>query len=496
MGKGARTREANAPKLREKKEKQQKEAARRRRKSWIIRGCTAVVALILVGALVFTGVQKISLDNGTKMRQTVVAESENYSIDGAMFSYFIHYYYQNYLNSYGSYLSLIGLDTNKSLKDQVYSESDGTTWFDMFAESAETMAQQYLVLNEAAKAAGMTLTDKEKEIVDAKAAAFDTTGYGRGVTNEDMQHIFDLSVLASKFYQSKLAEFEPTEEEIETAYNEDPKAYQYVDYYSYTLSFADEDDTSSSSSTSSEPETIKLTKDEAKELADELAACKDNQAFVDWVVNYTKETSTEESSQEDLDKIPDSLLTSSASYTADDDVSEWAFSAKVNDTYIYENDDANTYTVYSLKSEAARREDNTVNVRHILVSTKEEAQSILDTYLAGDKTEESFGLLAFEYSTDNGSVDYGGLYENVYQGQMVDAFNDWCFDESRQVGDCDIVETDYGYHVMLFCGEGLVRWQSEVRGDLVNDKYTAYYDELKTTYPVTFYSDRYDVIEA
>ena len=49
---------------------------------------------------------------------------------------------------------------------------------------------------------------------------------------------------------------------------------------------------------------------------------------------------------------------------------------------------------------------------------------------------------------------------------------------------------------MLFCGEGLVRWQSEVRGDLVNDKYTAYYDELKTTYPVTFHSDLYDVIEA
>lgn len=157
-------------------------------------------------------------------------------------------------------------------------------------------------------AAGMTLTDKEKEIADSKAAAFDTTGYGRGVTNEDMQHIFNLSVLASKFYQSKLAEFEPTTEEIEEAYNEDPKAYQYVDYYSYTLSFEDEDDTSSSSA-SSETETTKLTKDEAKELADELAACKDNQAFVDWVVNYTKETATEEHSQEGLDTIPDSLLT-------------------------------------------------------------------------------------------------------------------------------------------------------------------------------------------
>lgn len=495
MGKGARTREANAPKLREKREKQQQEAARRRRKSWIVRGCTAVVALILVGALVITGVQKVSLDNGTKMRQTIVAESENYSIDGAMFSYFVHYYYQNYLNTYGSYLSLIGLDTNKSLKSQVYSESDGKTWFDMFAESAETMSQQYLVLNEAAKEAGMTLTDKEKEIVDSKAAAFDTTGFGRGVTNEDMKHIFDLSVIASKFYQSKLAEFEPSSEEIEKAYNEDPKAYQYVDYYSYTLAYQDESD-SSSSSASSSSETEKMSKEEAKKLADELAGCKDNQAFVDWVVNYTKESADEEPSQEDLDKIPTNILKTGASYTADDKVSEWAFGAKANETFIYENEETKSYTVYSLKSEAARREDNTVNVRHILVETKEEAQSILDTFLAGDKTEESFGLLAFEYSTDSGSVDYGGLYENVYNGQMVEAFNDWCFDENRKVGDTEIVETDYGYHVMLFCGEGLTRWQSEVRGNLVNDAYTAYYEDLKENYPVTFYSDRYDVIEA
>ena len=51
MGKGARTREANAPKLREKKEKQQKEAARRRRKSWIIRSWAGFALIILAGTL-------------------------------------------------------------------------------------------------------------------------------------------------------------------------------------------------------------------------------------------------------------------------------------------------------------------------------------------------------------------------------------------------------------------------------------------------------------
>ena len=35
---------------------------------------------------------------------------------------------------------------------------------------------------------------------------------------------------------------------------------------------------------------------------------------------------------------------------------------------------------------------------------------------------------------------------------MVEAFNDWCFDESRKAGDTGIVETDFGYHIIYFAG--------------------------------------------
>ena len=40
----------------------------------------------------------------------------------------------------------------------------------------------------------------------------------------------------------------------------------------------------------------------------------------------------------------------------------------------------------------------------------------------------------------------------VNLGQMVKPFEDWCF-ASHNVGDIDIVETDYGYHVMYFVGK-------------------------------------------
>lgn len=107
---------------------------------------------------------------------------------------------------------------------------------------------------------------------------------------------------------------------------------------------------------------------------------------------------------------------------------------------------------------------------------EEKAQQILDQWLAGDKTEDSFATLANENSADSGSNTNGGLYTGVTQGQMVEAFNDWCFDGSRQVGDYGIVKTHYGYHIMLFCGSKLL-WQDQARQDLVSQQTNDFVDE-------------------
>ena len=120
------------------------------------------------------------------------------------------------------------------------------------------------------------------------------------------------------------------------------------------------------------------------------------------------------------------------------------------------------------------RNDHTykmVNVRHILVkfeggktvnnekvysdeekaAAKAEAEDLLKQWQDGKANEESFGELANKESDDqNGKVTNGGLYEDVHMGQMVDAFNDWCFAEGRKAGDTGVIETEYGYHVMYF----------------------------------------------
>lgn len=153
------------------------------------------------------------------------------------------------------------------------------------------------------------------------------------------------------------------------------------------------------------------------------------------------------------------------------------------------------------------KDTHTVDVRHILITPEStpvdgsttgettisdeawadaeaKAKEILSQYLAGDKTEDSFATLANENSQDPGSNTNGGLYTGVSQGDTVEAFDAWCFDDGRQVGDTDIVKTSYGYHVMLYCGSATV-WQEQVKNDILTEKTNNFVEEALAANPTT-----------
>ena len=144
-----------------------------------------------------------------------------------------------------------------------------------------------------------------------------------------------------------------------------------------------------------------------------------------------------------------------------------------------------------------------VSVRHILVIPTEQnedgtytdeawaeaekkAQALLDEWKAGEATEDSFAALANENSEDPGSSSNGGLYEDVYPGQMVDSFDEWCFDDARKTGDTGIVKTDYGYHVMYYVSKSEeVFWFETAKGDLRSEKAAELEEVLREQYPLT-----------
>ncbi len=93
--------------------------------------------------------------------------------------------------------------------------------------------------------------------------------------------------------------------------------------------------------------------------------------------------------------------------------------------------------------------------KEVIQAAKEKAMSILEEYKEGEQTEDAFAALAEQYSSDKASLEEGGttsggLYEDVQKGKMVAPFENWVYDESRQVGDVDIIQTSYGWHIMYF----------------------------------------------
>lgn len=114
------------------------------------------------------------------------------------------------------------------------------------------------------------------------------------------------------------------------------------------------------------------------------------------------------------------------------------------------------------------------NVRHLLVEfaentdagkavAKAEAERLLQVWKDGAATEESFVALVKEFTDDPGSVETGGLYEDIHpQSPYVEAFLNWAIDPARKVGDMGIVETEYGYHIMYLSSFGKLTYRDYI----------------------------------
>ncbi len=105
-----------------------------------------------------------------------------------------------------------------------------------------------------------------------------------------------------------------------------------------------------------------------------------------------------------------------------------------------------------------RQLPDTVSARHILIPsglnqtdnktrTDEEAKATADSIMRVVKADRSkFEDLVTAFSSDKGSIEKGGRYENFVYNAMVDEFRDFTFENNE--GDIGVVKTQFGYHVI------------------------------------------------
>ena len=436
-------------------------------------------------------------------------------------NFYFENYYQNFLNSNYSLLSMIGLDTNTSLKEQTISETaasmlpamgmpeseDGQTWYDYLVDRALEQLAGVQAMNDAAEADGFTWNDELQaqldDTLDSLSSTASTYGYteqqylgliyGSTMTRSIYEEQTRRSLLASAYLQSYQDSLTYTTEELEAAYEENRTSYDVVDCAYVRINGAAPD-------TDEEGNTIEVT----DEMTAEAMATAETTANAIYAA-YEAGTSLEDAAAE---------YESTATYAASDSFSysssvlgEWLYddARQAGDSAVLADESTSNYYVVVFNSRG-RHDYNTVDVRHILIqpeastlseddegyeddvaaknsAAEQEAQDILAQWESGEATEDSFAELANEYSDDPGSNTTGGLYEQVYQGQMVTEFNDWCFDPARQPGDTGIIYSEStGYHIMYFVGFDKPYWEVQVTTTLSNDAVDAFYEEKTEGY--------------
>lgn len=499
MGKGQRARLARADEMKEKKIN----AKKKEKRDKVVRIVSIITSIVLVVGLVswigYSVVDSANRSSGTYLKNDIAVESANYKVTNAQMLYYFQSYYSNFVNSNADYLSSFGLDTSKSLKEQNYPSTaeDGSTmsWYDYFMDSAVAQVESTLVLAEAARDAGLELSEEDKATIDTNVSQINPEDFAPGLTKEDLTAFMELAMLATN-YQTQVQEaIEVTDADLENYYKENKNTYDTVDYRMYSFSYA---------ASESEEGTTALTKEAAKKLADELAATGSEDAFVAWLTDYFTNTLKVSDLETELTATKSEDFAYSEAYVGIDFL--FGADTKAGDIKVIEDESSEAYKVFLVLSPAQRDESVTKSVRHILISVedtedaeakaaaKKEADDLLAKWKSGEATEESFAALVHDNTDDTGSKETGGLYENFGKGEMVAAFENWAYDAARKKGDTGVVETEYGYHIMYFVGDGTVAWKGTAKENYISEKYTEQYTAMTEKFAVTLNEKNIDKI--
>lgn len=416
--------------------------------------------------VVFVAVAAIAVINNTHVLER---NAKAYTVNGETFTAAdVCYYYRNNYNSFVNQnqdtISYY-FDTQKDLREQECS-FNGSTWYDYFADSALNTLNSVSAIAAQAKADGFTAEEEETAALENNYSYIDLYAAAQGYSREQYLQayygplmttkVFEKNVRMSALAEAYSAAYDESlvysDADIQAAYDADPNAYQSADIEFITFTYTAESD-------ATDEEKAGLLADQ-KVLADEaLTRYAAGEAF--------------DAVAEDLGG--NYLHSEHATRSVTSEMLTWAFddARQSGDTTVIPYGSNGYYAV--LFHSRARDDYRPVSVRHILVDDEELASSILEQYRTGEQTEEAFGLLAAQYSSD-GNASSGGLYENFPLGQMVEPFESWSYDSARKAGDTDIVETDYGYHVMYFVGiSDTPYWKIAAEYDLHTTAYNEWF---------------------
>lgn len=514
-------------------EKQQSEKKEQKKlKAYTV---TFVIAMILVVAIVLCAALQTPVKNAMS-KNTVAVTVNDHQLNTVELSYFYVDALNNFYNQFSSagdyqnmYVQIYtGLNPTASLDSQVYNSTTGETWADYFIDSAISNAEWTYAMYDAAMAENYSLTDDQKTELNyvgtymdlyASLYGYSSTDsymralYGSGASLETYKEYYEVSLIASAFATDYYDSLEYTDADYRE-YEEDK--YEEFCSYSYALGYINVSKylTGGTTTTDEEGKTSITYSDEEKAAAVEAALADAKSLTEGGYETADKLTlaATRLKNTIDISEVTAALYSSLS--ISNEDVLEWITSEDRTSgelTYIEastEDEDGNVtvngYYVVLFLDRIDNASVNVGSVRHLLVAfeggtedddgnvtysdeekaaAKEQAEKLLEEYLNGETVdEEAFTALIKEHSDD--SED--GLYEDITpDSNYVENFRNWAVAD-HEVGDVEIIETEYGYHIMYYVGANELSYRDLlIDAAICEEAYSEWEEELVATVTTT-----------
>lgn len=426
--------------------------------------------------------------------RTYLATHETYvvingeEVNKVEFDYVYNTSKNNYITQYGSYLSYFGLDTSKDLSTQMYSET--LTWQDYFEQNAVESLKQNKALMAEAKAAGFTYdtTDEYntfKETIKTSAAAAGVSDkeyvrsiYGSYATMGRIEEYVKNDMVMNAYYQKLQEDNAPSDDEIQSYYEENKATYDSVDYRLTTIE----------ADLPTEPTELA---DPVEETAADTTGTTDGTAATD----STQDTAYQPSDAEIAKAMEDAkVLADDAEQTVAKDgeahenekkssvnylISDWLFddARKAGDTTVITNDNSHCYYVVAFEKRYLD-ETPSADVRVIIPTEDKTGEEILEEWKNGAATEDSFAELCKKYTQDTSAVENGGLFEQVTKTGMTEELSNWIFDSSRQAGDTVAITVSDTTYVLYYIGQDQPEWKINIKNTLVSDTMSQHVQDI------------------
>ena len=520
--------EQNAALLTEKQQKAQAEAKKMKITTIVFVAVVLAIVVTFAAVLIVNTVK----NSGVSQKHTIAATVDGVEINSVEFNYYYsdllsntyNQWYSSYGDSMSTYMSLMGLDLTKPLDEQTYSlgEEEDVTWADYFVESALERAKSDYTLYNAAVAAGHELTEDEQASYDstllnltfyAQLYGYNNVNqylrgmYGPGANEKSYNEYCMRSALASSYYTAYNDSLVYSETELDayaadklTNYNSYDYAYYYVNYTKF-LKDGTKDDKGEVTYTDEQHAAARA---EAKAAAQSLLKAKTPEELDAAVGALSFNAGSTVTANKSVNTLGTSVSSIYGEWLTNpgrqvNDIAMFAYDTVSTDADGKETTSVNGYYVVMFQgvSDNARPLGN---VRHLLVkfeggtkgennetvytakekeAAKTKAEGYLQTWKDGEATEESFIELVKANSQDS-SASTGGLFEDITPtSSYVTNFLNWSIDVNRQKGDTEVIETEYGYHVMYYVGASELNYRDYmIAADKRSEDLTAWYESL------------------